>query len=161
MEKLLFFANNIDGALEGYDPANDASFLDPIQPNALEIYSNVEGHILSTDARPINTYGFDFILAIKGTVTDINNSLRYNVTDSANLVNPAIIIGGTTYPLIMDGAMHSISLPNVTGTNTEYDTGYLQLQEEPSGIVPETSGLIGLVLGGAGLAASRLGRRKE
>lgn len=150
-------AKNISGATEGYG-AGDASFITPIQDNALEIYSNVEGNLLSTDARPISTNGFPFKLAIKGTVSNISNSLVYVVSDSTDLTNPAIIIGGNTYPLNMDGDYHSIPLPNVSGTNTQYLDGQLQLiegtWENPA--VPEPAGLALLGLGALALRRSRI-----
>lgn len=147
-------AKNITGATEGYG-FGDGSFISPVQTNALIINSLVDENLLSTDARSTDTYGFDFNLGIKGTVNDISNILAYRVTDATDLISPSITLNGTTTPLIMDGSYYTISLPNVSGTNTNYGTGYLQLKEAESPVVPEPSGLALMLAGAAALARKK------
>ena len=150
------YFKNIDDATEGYD-TYDLDFMNPLQTNALLINSNVDGHVVGVNSKEINTLGFAFDLGIQGSVTNISNLLRYRVTDSTDLTNPALLLGGNEYFLIMDNAWHSINLPNVTGTNTTYASGYLQLREQSQN--PPVAEPIGL--GAAGIALLAMRKRRD
>lgn len=122
--KTEFNAKNIAGATEGYD-GFDGSFLSGPGTPELQIYSQVEGNKLSTDAHPIITSGWDFDLAVKGSVTNINNSLWYKVIDANGLVGKTITMydkaePNTQYTLIVDSNYHNIPLPSLTFANGEY-----------------------------------------
>jgi len=172
--KTIFYVKNISGATDGYDTAYDSTYMDPIQTNGLQIYTKVDGSPtgkLSTDAHPINTPGWDFFLGVKGTVSDIDNYLRYKVQDTTDLIGQTVSVYDTLAPetkheLLMDGAYHNIPLPNLTGTNVEYAHWRADI-----GSIPEPSSLSLLAMagitGGVGYIASRgrrgrgRGRRKE
>ena len=149
-------AKNISGATEGYGYA-DGSFASSPYTNALEIYTMVDGHKLSTDARPVDTTGWDFDLAVKGSVSGIDNYLRYKITDTTDLIGKTVTMydkatPSTVYTLLMDGAYHNINLPNLTHGAGEYAHWRMEITPEPA-----TLALLGL--GAATLVAG--GRRKR
>ncbi|MCX5632459.1 MAG: hypothetical protein NTW93_02095 [Phycisphaerae bacterium] len=115
---------NIVGANELIDIYDSTSPPSPYA-NALEIYTNVEGNKLGVDARPVTTSGWDFDLAVKGSVNNIDNYLRYRVIDANDLFGKTLTmydkaIPDVKYTLLMDGAYHNISLPNLTHGTGEY-----------------------------------------
>jgi len=65
-----FNVHNVLRGNEGFD-AVDSPFNDPMQTNALLIYTNPYGTMLSVDARPVDTPGWsDIILSVKGNVNN-------------------------------------------------------------------------------------------
>jgi len=135
---------NISGANELID-GSDGYFTPSPYTDALEIFSQVEGNKLSTDAHPVNTAGWDFDLAVKGSVTDANNYLRYKVVDTTDLLGKTLTIydkanPSIKYDLLMDGEYHNISLPNLTFSNGEYANWRMDIPE-PSTIALLSMGL--------------------
>ncbi len=121
------FFQNIDGASEGYD-SNDIywSGVPPNpNPNWLQVYSNPYGEKLNIDARPINTLGMDFYLGVKGSVNNIDNSLKFKVTDTTDLFGKGITAYDATNPsqryvIPKDGSILTVPLPNLTHGPGEY-----------------------------------------
>jgi hypothetical protein len=152
---------NTDGASEGYDTANDSTFASSPYSNALEIYTIVEGHKLSTDARPIDTLGWDFNLGIKGGPVTCNNFLKLEVADSADLNNPIYVYDTlhpeTKYFIPADGSMTTINLPDLVSQPAgEYAHWRLDVTPEPSSLA-----LLGAGAAAAGAYAGlRRGRQK-
>jgi hypothetical protein len=163
-----WYAKNIPGATEGKD-GYDGTFISSPNTPVLQINSLVDGILLSTDARPVDTYGFPFDLSIKGSVNDVDNYLRYRATDTTDLVQGQVQMWDlanpdTKYELNLDGNWHNISLPNVTGSNKIYGNWYLQSREQsedptPEQPVPEPTALFGSALGLYALSKSR--KRRE
>jgi hypothetical protein len=142
-------AKNIFGATEGYMPF-DGTFQESAYTNALRIYTIVEGNKLSTEARPIDTSGWDFYLGVKGSVSGIDNYLRYKITDTTDLEGKTLVIYDTanpsvTHPLLMDGAYHNINLPNLTASNSEYAYWRLDITPIVTGPLPGDANLDGIV----------------
>ncbi|MGB8225551.1 MAG: hypothetical protein WCE45_01605 [Sedimentisphaerales bacterium] len=134
--KTEFNARNVAGATEGYDGYPlDSLFLDgPSQPE-LQIYSKIDDQRFSTDSHPTTTFGWNFDLAVKGTVTDVNNYFRYKVIDTNDLFGKTLTMydkanPGVQYELLMDGAYHNIGLPNLTHGTGEY--AHWRLEIEPN-----------------------------
>lgn len=147
-------AENISGASEGLD-AVDSSFQPPLQTNALEIYTKVNGNLFMLDARPIETTGWDFDLAVKGNVNGIDNYLRYKITDTTDLIGKTITMydkanPSTVYTLLMDNAYHNISLPTLTSGQGEYAHWGVRITPEPA-----TLGLMAAGAAAAGLSSLR------
>ena len=128
----------------------------------------VDGNKLSTDARPIDTSGWDFYGRIKGTVTGIDNYFRYKVQDTTDLSGKVVSMYDINNPvwgrhdLVMDGMWHSIPYSaNLSGSNTEY--AHMRLDVGPE--TPEPGTIAMLVTGAAfagGIGLYRhLRRRKE
>ncbi|MEK6859981.1 MAG: hypothetical protein AABX54_04165 [Nanoarchaeota archaeon] len=161
---------NIAGASEGYDSLNDVPFMPPIQTNALEIYTMVDGNKLMLDSRPVNTLGWDFYLGVKGSVSGIDNYFRYKVADTTDLSGKTLSLYDINNPvwgrhdLVTDGMWHNITYSaNLSGSNTEY--AHMGLDVGPE--TPEP-GTIAMLVTGAAFAGGiglyrhlRSRRRKE
>jgi MYXO-CTERM domain-containing protein len=156
------FLQNILGAIEGND-SYDTPFIDPIQTNALEIYTSIGNGF---DSHPVDTLGWDFDLGVKGNVNNIDNYLRYKVTDTTDLVGKTLSMYDITnpsvkYDLLMDNAYHNITLPNLTHGAGQY--GQWRLDVKPAS-EPSTGALALLGLGGIGALGMRrkyLGERNR
>jgi hypothetical protein len=112
------YARNISGATDGYDAyPTDSLFASSPYSNALEIYTIVEGNKLSTDARPIDTLGWDFFLGVKGSAT-CDNSIKFKTIDSTDLtIRPIVAYDiaspSTKYQIPADGSILTIPLPSL------------------------------------------------
>ena len=62
------YAVTTDGATEGYG-YGDVDLSTPGE-HSLQLYTHVDGHMPSTDARPLDTSGWHFWLGVKGFVPD-------------------------------------------------------------------------------------------
>ena len=139
------YAKNIPGATEGYDTWADSSFLPSPYSNALEVYSWVEGNKVSTDARPVETLGWDFHLAVKGFISSADNYLRCKVTDTTDLLDKQVVLYDLAspqvqYTLPMDAQYHNFYLPDLVSQGAgEYAHWRLDIVPEPA-----TLGLLAL-----------------
>lgn len=129
-----FYGKNISGADDGYG-FGDQSF-PPTNPPDLEAYSMVDGNKLGVDARAINTSGWDFYLGANGTVSGIDNQLKFRVTNTSDLTNKFISVYDVANPTVkwnvpQDGSILGISLPTLTrsGTTTPYAHWRMDLRD--------------------------------
>lgn len=159
---------NISGATDEYG-YGDVTFINPVQTNALQIYSIIPGlggdDKAGVDAHAIDTFGWDFYLGVKGNVSGIDNYLRYKVTDTTDLDGKTLEMYDVSnplnkYELLMDNAYHNVSLPNLTHGAGEYAHWRLDIGSvpEPSSAVLAATGAI--ALGGFGVY-NLMRRRKE
>jgi hypothetical protein len=159
------YLENISGASEGYG-FGDSTFTSSPYSNALETYTMVEGHKLSTDARSIDTLGWDFFLGVKGLINYSDNRILYNVSDITNLGDKNLFLYDvlhpeTKYGLLKDFTSHEIILPALVNQPAgAYAHWRLDVtpSPEPSSALLAATGAIAV---GAWTAARYLGRRKE
>jgi len=132
--KTALYAKNIPGATEGNDNNYDVPFLESLYQNALEIYTMVDGHKLSTDARPIDTLGWDFNLGVKGNVT-CDNYLKIWVDDTTDLDGRQLMVYdydnlGISYTIPLNADGYIIPLDDLVGVAGEYGNWRLNLVPE-------------------------------
>lgn len=159
------YCENKSGATEGYDGLYDSTFLSSPDSNILEIYTKLDGSSgkLSTDARPINTSGWDIYLRVKGSVTNLPNSIKFKPTYMEDLTEKILTAYDYAHPETVYtinntlNAITTIPLPNLTASNKEYARWRLDVNEIPE---PSALGLLGAGAAGLGIAGY-LGKRRN
>ena len=154
---------NVEGALEGDDSMDTPFMTNPLKPS-FEIYTQNDGGKMTTDAKSVDAFGWNFYLSINDSLENNQNYIRYIVADTTDLIPGQVQMWDLAkpdvkYDLIMDGLGHNIILSDLVNQPAgEYAQWYLQLreQEEPSNPVSETgAGAI------AALAAAQALRQKR
>ena len=84
------YFKNIANATEGYG-YGDGSYLSTPYANATEMYTIEDGNKLGTDAKPINTFGWDYYLSMRQDTPSAANFMIFIIYDSTDLINRRIV----------------------------------------------------------------------